>query len=322
MIHIKGAEGLKGKIKIVYNPLSELALALDLLSHPQHHKLHLNWVNAILDRFSQKEKEQLDFYKYLLDGYLNLDLHIDFLNYPFDQTLQSSTCSEYLCFRNNWISTLNTETMEQLTFYLGFVWESYIYPVVEEHYSAIKEQERSGNTILNEKGLQFLFRKVNDRISFTANNSMEIEKWIESTFESSDMHSFYLELSLFAFPHLVVSDRHNEGSFWLSWDVPFRDDKIIAPGIDRISLKAFALSDKSRLRILLMLSEEPMTQKELTRHMGFAKSTISRHINILLDAGLIRSEDGGRNVLLKLDVSSLDVFSREIMSWVGKIEGR
>ena len=318
MIQIKGAEDLKEKIKIVYNPLSELALALDLLSHPRHHKLHLHWVDAVLDRFSQKEKEQLGFYEKQLDGYLNLDLHIEYLNYPFELSLKSSTCSSYLCSQKNWISNLNTEAMEQLTFFLGFIWENYIYPVVEEHYSVIKEQKKSGYALLNEKGHQFLFRKVNDRISFTGNNSIKIEKWMESTFESHDLHSFYLELSLFAFPHLVVSDRHREGSFWLTWDVPFQDDRIIAPGIDRISAKAFALSDKSRLRILLILSDEPMTQKELTRNMGFAKSTISRHINILMDAGLIISEEGERNVLLKLNRSSLDVFSGEIMSWIGK----
>ncbi len=318
MIQIKGADGLNGKIKVIYNPLSELALALDLLSHPQHHKLHIEWVDGVLGRFSQKEKKQLDIYKKLLDGYLNLDLHIDFLKYPFDLSLQSSSCSEYLCSGKNWISTLKNETMEQLTFFLGFIWENYIYPVVEEHYSVIREQQKIGYALLNEKGYKALFGKVNDRISFTGNNLMKIEKWIESTFESRDLESFFIELSLFAFPHLVVSDRHKEGSFWLSWDVPFQGDQIIAPGIDRISAKAFALSDKSRLRILLILSDEPMTQKELTRNMGFAKSTISRHINILMDAGFIISEEGERNVLLKLNRSSLDIFSGEIMSWIGK----
>lgn len=316
MIKINGSGGLEGKIQIVYSPLSELALALDLLSNREHHKLHLLWASGILDKLSQKEKDQLKYFERLIDGYLNLDEHIDYLNYPYDSDIENSLCTAFLCNSDNWISVLDSTDMEQLTSFLGFIWENYIYPVVEEHSAVIREQKKSGNTLINKSGFRDFLKSVNDRISFSKNGDMKIEKWVESIFDSGDLNSFYVEMSLFAFPHLVISDRHKEGSFWLSWDVPFRNDKIIAPGIDKISSKAFALSDKSRLRILLMLTESPMTQKELARQMGFAKSTISRHINILIEAGLLVSEDGERNVRLKLNRASLGNFSKEILRWI------
>jgi len=316
MIKINDAEKLEGKIKIVYNPLSELSLAMDLLCKPEHHKVHLSWASNVLDTLSLKEKEQLKYYGSLIDGYLNLDLHVDYLNYPFDAGSLITNCSTYLCNGDNWISSMDTDKMEKLTAFLSFIWDSYFIPVVKEHFPVIIEQLKSGSDLLEKSGFENFLRKVNDRISFIKKSEMRIEKWVESVFDAHDLNTFYIELSIFAFPHLVISDRHSEGSFWLTWDIPFRNDTIIAPGIERISSKAFALSDKSRLRILLMLSESPMTQKELTRQMGFAKSTISRHINILLDAGLIFSEDGERNVRLLVNKKSMERFSREILEWI------
>lgn len=313
MITINRADHLEGKINIIYSPLSELSLAMDLLCLPEHHKLHLPWATKILKNLSIKEKEQMKFYENILDGYLNLDLHIDYLHYPYKKDLKLSTCSDYLCNRENWISPLEEIQRGQLMSFLHYMWESYIFPIVTEHISVISQQMDSGYSLIEKSGNEAFLKSVNDRISFSKKRELQIEKWLESDFFAEELNIFYVELSLFAFPHLMISDRHDEGFFWLSWDVPFRNDSIFAPGIERISAKSFALSDKSRLRILLMLSENPMTQKDLTRQMGFAKSTISRHINILLDAGLLVAEGGERNVQLKVNKKILERFSKEIL---------
>jgi len=205
---------------------------------------------------------------------------------------------------------------EQLGAFLSFMWESYIFPVVREHRDVIERQIQYGYELLRKRGQSDLFSEISDRVSFTPSGDLKMEKWVESRFPCRDLHSFFVEPSLFAFPHMVISDEHEQGSFMLSWDVPFRGDRIIAPGINRISLRAFALSDKSRLRILLMLSGSPMAQRELARQMGFAKSTISRHVNILLEAELIRAGEGERNVLLYINNDVLDDFASDVKSWL------
>ena len=316
MIKIHDADELTGKIKLVYNPLSELSLALDLLCHPEHHKTHSAWSNTVLTGLSKKERAQLLHFESIIDGYLNLDLHIEYLNWNFDSDDQLAGVSDFLCNKNNWISPLKSEEIERLTTFTSFLWDSYIHPVVLEHMPHIKTQLDTGSELLLSGGYRRLFNSVSERIGYGQGGMLKIEKWLQAEFSASELSVFYVELVIFAFPHLVVSDRHDRGSFFISWDVPFQADAPVIPGIDRISSAAFALSDKSRLRILFMLSSAPMTQKELSSLMGFAKSTISRHINILIEVGFIEPDSSGRNVLLNLNRKRMKEISRDIVDWI------
>lgn len=51
-----------------------------------------------------------------------------------------------------------------------------------------------------------------------------------------------------------------------------------------------ALSDKSRLRILKMLQKKSLCVCEITEILQLATSTVSNHLSILKDAGLIIDE--------------------------------
>lgn len=59
-------------------------------------------------------------------------------------------------------------------------------------------------------------------------------------------------------------------------------------------LKIFkALSDPTRLRILRMLNVKPLCVCEVMHVLGMAQSTTSKHLQILLDAGLLEAGHGG-----------------------------
>jgi len=51
-----------------------------------------------------------------------------------------------------------------------------------------------------------------------------------------------------------------------------------------------ALSDTNRLRILKMLEERPLCVCEIQTVLSLATSTVSKHLSILRDAGLIYDE--------------------------------
>lgn len=51
-----------------------------------------------------------------------------------------------------------------------------------------------------------------------------------------------------------------------------------------------ALSDPNRLRILKMLEERPLCMCEIQAVLTLAASTVSKHLSILRDAGLIYDE--------------------------------
>ncbi|UCB47490.1 MAG: winged helix-turn-helix transcriptional regulator [Spirochaetota bacterium] len=61
-----------------------------------------------------------------------------------------------------------------------------------------------------------------------------------------------------------------------------------------------ALSDKNRMRILLMLRVRPLCVCEISEVLNIAFSTISAHLKLLRNTGLIEDEKDGRWVIYRL----------------------
>jgi ArsR family transcriptional regulator, arsenate/arsenite/antimonite-responsive transcriptional repressor len=79
-----------------------------------------------------------------------------------------------------------------------------------------------------------------------------------------------------------------------------------------------ALSDPSRVRILLALRRQELCVCQITELFGFAPSTMSKHLSILHQAGLIRSRKTERWVYYRLPDRSIPVAVREALDWVRK----
>ncbi len=61
-----------------------------------------------------------------------------------------------------------------------------------------------------------------------------------------------------------------------------------------------ALSDENRLRILLMLKMRPLCVCEIYEVLNIALSTISAHLKLMKNIGLIEDEKEGRWVIYRL----------------------
>jgi ArsR family transcriptional regulator len=79
-----------------------------------------------------------------------------------------------------------------------------------------------------------------------------------------------------------------------------------------------ALSDPSRVRVLLALRGGELCVCQITELFGFAPSTISKHLSILYNAGLILSRKSERWVYYRLPYKSATVAVREAVRWVHK----
>ncbi len=56
------------------------------------------------------------------------------------------------------------------------------------------------------------------------------------------------------------------------------------------------LGDPKRLRILYLLAEEPRNVSQLTEALGVPQPTVSHHLRILRERGLVRTERQGQCV--------------------------
>ncbi|MDO5147079.1 MAG: metalloregulator ArsR/SmtB family transcription factor [Eubacteriales bacterium] len=55
-----------------------------------------------------------------------------------------------------------------------------------------------------------------------------------------------------------------------------------------------AMSDENRLRILQLLKDRDYNAGELLDEMDFGQSTLSHHMKVLLQAGVVRSRKNGK----------------------------
>ncbi|MGQ9603558.1 MAG: ArsR/SmtB family transcription factor [bacterium] len=64
-----------------------------------------------------------------------------------------------------------------------------------------------------------------------------------------------------------------------------------------------ALSEEIRLEIISLLASGEINVTELKRRIGAPQPTISRHLKVLSDAGLVRSTRRGKHVYYKIETS-------------------
>ncbi|SKA91326.1 DNA-binding transcriptional regulator, ArsR family [Caloramator quimbayensis] len=72
-----------------------------------------------------------------------------------------------------------------------------------------------------------------------------------------------------------------------------------------------ALSDPTRRKIIMLLRKEDLTAGEIAEHFDMTKPSISHHLNLLKQAGLVNDERKGQNIYYSLNTT---VF-QELIGW-------
>jgi ArsR family transcriptional regulator, arsenate/arsenite/antimonite-responsive transcriptional repressor len=79
-----------------------------------------------------------------------------------------------------------------------------------------------------------------------------------------------------------------------------------------------ALADERRVRALLALRTGELCVCQITELFGLAVSTVSKHLSILYQAGLVESRKAGRWIYYRLPGKDAPVVVREAIDWVEK----
>ena len=82
-----------------------------------------------------------------------------------------------------------------------------------------------------------------------------------------------------------------------------------------------ALSDPTRREILKLLRNGPKTSGELAEKFPSAWATISRHLAVLRDAGLILSARNGQQIVYELNTTVFEDVINHLMEWTRPSKG-
>ncbi len=78
-----------------------------------------------------------------------------------------------------------------------------------------------------------------------------------------------------------------------------------------------ALSDPTRREILHLLRDGAKTAGEIGSHFDMTGATVSHHLSVLREAGLISDDRRGKYIYYELNLSVLD----EITGWIAGLKG-
>lgn len=73
-----------------------------------------------------------------------------------------------------------------------------------------------------------------------------------------------------------------------------------------------ALNDQTRREILELLKDRDLNAGEIAEHFDISKPSISHHLDLLKQAGLIEAEKSGQFITYSLNTTVVD----EILKWV------
>lgn len=83
-----------------------------------------------------------------------------------------------------------------------------------------------------------------------------------------------------------------------------------------------AMADPTRRRILELLRSGPKTSGEIAEAFPSSWPTISRHLAVLKEAGLIQAARDGQFIRYELDTSVVQDLVQHLLGWIGKGGGR
>ena len=79
-----------------------------------------------------------------------------------------------------------------------------------------------------------------------------------------------------------------------------------------------ALADENRVRALLALRKGELCVCQLTELFGLAASTVSKHLSILYQAGLVEARKDGRWMYYRLPGKAAPATVRRAIAWVAQ----
>jgi len=128
-----------------------------------------------------------------------------------------------------------------------------------------------------------------------------IEEVEDSTWTLHGDDLLVLAPSVYAWPNLLIRLDDRPWPKGIIYPAPFLADRTVEPLPPAELLRLLrALGDNTRLSVLRLIAERPRSTQELAPLVGVSEATLSRHLRLLTQTGVLRRRRDGRFVVYSL----------------------
>ncbi len=145
-----------------------------------------------------------------------------------------------------------------------------------------------------------------------------IEKWFEHDYTLRPGDELTLAPSVYVWPNLAVFLDDGPWPKSIIYPAPFLAQRRTARmPPDQLVRLLRALGDGTRLRTLQLIAQRPRSTQELAPLVGISEATLSRHLRVLTEAGVLARSREGRFVLYRLEADAVARLEPGLRSFLG-----
>jgi len=151
-----------------------------------------------------------------------------------------------------------------------------------------------------------------------AGRQLVIEKWFEHDYTLRPGDELTLVPSVYVWPNLAVLLEEGPWPKSIIYPAPFLAQRRIARmPPDQLVRLLRALGDGTRLRTLQLIAQRPRSTQELAPLVGISEATLSRHLRVLTEAGVLARSREGRFVLYRIEADAVARLEPGLRSFLG-----
>ena len=322
------------KSHILYSELLDMFLVLRQCFSRERFYPFNDYMKSFQSKLSEHQLETIQTFGILSNGYLSAisalidiklenmesddSLIVDLLDNPallfissYDQINDEQVISKYDQLLKKY--HLNNKIKDSMRSDLSVIWTDMVCREKANHSRKIYDKLKELKTSINDKAILQYLESLSDRfylddkhIHFRIKPALKLE--IDS------IENVIVMPSIYAGRDLTFWHSGNNLLFFTS--IETENDQSFEPS-DMLLLYTSALNDKTRLKMLKFLSRGNCSAGELADFLQMNASTVSRHLKIFKDAGLVDLySNDGKKIIYTINPSGLNVAFERLQTFI------
>lgn len=291
---------LRQKISFRYSPLLDLALSLLVIQNPERFGATADWERRALDRLPEG----------LLDRLHEASRRVDLfaLAMELEEAAPGSTVEALRRLQ---------EQDRQLGSDLLTYWEAVAPEIGAKAGLLLDSVQREARRLAETDPVAFISR-FSDRVSVAGDGDALVLHWGKGMRVPLEDLSRILFVPSAFIPRRLMFYRLDRVQIFF-YDPREQEPTEVADAPESMLLGFAALSDGTRFKILRLIARERMPAQEMARRLGVTESTISRHLRLLVEAGLVgRAGQEGKYILYELAPERIDQLAALAKQYLGR----